>query len=107
VKPLWQILYNNGAEVIVNGHAHRYERFAPITPAGTIDSQKGIRQFVAGTGGAPGGSEIYYDQAPGVEKVQTDTSGVLKLDLSAGTYHWKFVPIAGKTFTDSGTDGCH
>jgi hypothetical protein len=107
VKPLWQILYNNGAEVIVNGHAHRYERFAPITSRGTTDLQNGIRQFVAGTGGAPGGSEIYYDQAPGVEKVQTGTSGVLKLDLSAGAYSWEFVPIAGQTFTDAGTGSCH
>jgi len=107
VKPLWQILYNNGAEVIVNGHAHRYERFAPITPRGTTDVQKGIRQFVAGTGGAPGGSEVYYDQAPGVEKVQTGTSGVLKLDLSAGSYSWRFIPIAGQTFTDSGNGSCH
>ena len=86
VKPLWQILYNNGAEVIVNGHAHRYERFAPTTPRGTTDAQHGIRQFVAGTGGAPGGSEIYYDQAPGVQIVETGTSGVFKLDLSAGSY---------------------
>src|ERR687898_392356 len=52
VKPLWQILYNNGAEVIVNGHAHRYERFAPLTPGGKIEPNNGIRQIVAGTGGA-------------------------------------------------------
>jgi hypothetical protein len=107
VKPLWQILYNNGAEVILNGHAHRYERYAPLTPSGTTDLQNGIRQFVAGTGGAPEGSEIYYDQAPGVEVVETGTSGVLKLDLSAGSYRWTFVPIEGQTFTDSGTDECH
>ncbi len=109
VKPLWQILYNNHAEVIVNGHAHRYERFAPLTPGGKTDLQNGIRQFVAGTGGAPGGSEIYYDQAPGVEKVQTGTSGVLKLDLSAGSYTWTFVPlpIEGQTFSDSGKGTCH
>src|SRR5918994_5948847 len=50
VKPLWQILYNNGADVIVNGHAHRYERYAPLTPAGKIDQNNGIRQIVAGTG---------------------------------------------------------
>jgi hypothetical protein len=107
VKPLWQILYNRGAEVILNGHAHRYERYAPLTPAGDIDSQNGIRQFVAGTGGAPGGSEVYPDHAPGVEVVETGTSGVLKLELSAGSYRWNFVPIAGQTFTDSGTGTCH
>jgi len=54
VKPLWQILYNNGAEVILNGHAHRYERYAPLTPEGKKDLQHGIRQFVVRTGGAPG-----------------------------------------------------
>jgi hypothetical protein len=107
VKPLWQILYNYGAEVILNGHAHRYERYAPLTPGGKKDLQNGIRQFVVGTGGAQGGSEIYYDQAPGVEVVETGTSGVIKLDLSAGSYRWEFVPIEGQTFTDSGTDECH
>src|ERR671910_1307843 len=104
VKPLWQILYNNGAEVIVNGHAHRYERYAPLTPGGKIDLQNGIRQFVAGTGGAPGGSEV--QQAPGVQVVETGTSGVLKLELSAGSYSWEFVPIAGQSFTDSGDGSC-
>jgi acid phosphatase type 7 len=107
VKPLWQILYNYHAEVIVNGHAHRYERFAPLTPGGKTDLETGIRQFVAGTGGAPGGGEIYKDQAPGVQVVETGTSGVLKLDLRASSYSWEFVPIAGQSFTDSGTGSCH
>jgi hypothetical protein len=107
VKPLWKILYGRGADVIVSGHAHRYERYAPITPDGVIDSQNGIRQFVAGTGGDPGGSEIYLDDAPGVQVVETGTSGVLKLDLGGGSYSWEFVPIAGQTFTDSGSDSCH
>jgi hypothetical protein len=105
VKPLWQILYNNRADVILNGHAHRYERYAPLTPGGKTDLQNGIRQFVAGTGGAPEGSEV--QQAPGVEVVETGTSGVLKLGLSAGAYRWEFVPIAGQTFTDSGNGFCH
>ena len=59
---------------------------------------------MAGTGGALGGSEV--QQAPGVEVVETGTSGVLKLDLSAGSYSWVF-PIEGQTFTDSGEDSCH
>jgi len=58
---------------------------------------------VVGTGGAPGGSEIYYDQAPGVQIVETGTSGVLKL----GSYSWEFVHIEGQTFTDSGEGSCH
>jgi hypothetical protein len=105
VKPLWQILYNNRADVILNGHAHRYERYAPLTPGGKTDLQNGIRQFVAGTGGAPEGSEV--QQATGVEVVETGTLGVLKLDLSAGAYRWEFVPVAGQTFTDSGNGSCH
>jgi acid phosphatase type 7 len=76
VNPLWQILYNNHAEVILNGHAHRYERFAPLTPEGKKDLQNGIRQIVVGTGGAPGGGEV--QQAPGVKVVETGTWGVLK-----------------------------
>ena len=66
-----------------------------------------VHQFVVGTGGAPGGSEIYYDQAPGVEKVETCTSGVLRLDLSAGSYSWTYDHIEGQSFTDSGTGSCH
>jgi acid phosphatase type 7 len=111
VKPLWQILYNHHAEVIVNGHAHRYERYAPLTPGGRTDLQNGIRQIVAGTGGASGGSEV--QQAPGVEKVKTGTSGLLKLDLSAGFYRWMFVAVDGTPngkvmdSTPTGTESCH
>ena len=67
--------------------------------------QNGIRQFVVGTGGAPGGSEV--QEAPGVQVVETGTSGVLKLDLSVGSYSWRFVHIGGQTFTDAGEGSCH
>ena|SRR5215210_1131698 len=107
VKPLWRILYDRRTDVILSGHAHRYERYAPITPGGVVNSENGIRQFVVGTGGNLGGGEIYYKQAPGVRVVKLGTPGVLKLDLRAGSYNWKFVPVAGKTFSDSGTDTCH
>jgi acid phosphatase type 7 len=104
VKPFWNILYNRGVEVILSGHAHLYERYAPIKPNGVVDQQDGIRQFVVGTGGNSGGGKIYYKHAPGVQVVKLRTSGVLKLNLSADSYTWKFVPIAGKTWSDSGTD---
>jgi acid phosphatase type 7 len=107
VKPLWNILYSRGADIILSGHAHRYERYRPITPEGKIDTTNGIRQFVVGTGGEPGGSEIHLGQAPGLQVVKIGTPGVLKLNLAAGSYSWKFVPIAGKSFTDSGSDSCH
>ncbi|MGH3147804.1 MAG: hypothetical protein ACRDTR_18580 [Rubrobacter sp.] len=77
-----------------------------MTPSG-IPSATGIRQFVVGTGGSPGGSEIYRSQAPNLQVVRTDTFGVIKLSLRADSYAWRFVPIAGKTFTDSGKGRCH
>jgi acid phosphatase type 7 len=107
VKPFWRILYRRGADVILSGHAHRYERYAPITPGGVIDPENGIRQFIVGTGGNSGGGEIYHKNAPGLQVVKLRTPGVLRLDLAAGSYTWKFVPIAGKNFTDSDTDQCH
>jgi hypothetical protein len=105
VKPFWNILYNRGAEVILNGHAHRYERYAKITPGGAR-SANGIRQFIVGTGGEPGG-DFDGPYHPDMQRFKRNTPGVLKLNLRADSYAWKFVPIAGKTFTDSGTTGCH
>jgi hypothetical protein len=107
VRSFWNILYERGAEVILSGHAHRYERYAPITPAGAKNVQKGIRQFVVGTGGEPGGTEVFRADAPNMQVVKTNVYGVLRLSLRADSYAWKFVPIAGKTFTDSGSTGCH
>jgi len=105
VKPFWNILYNRGAEVILNGHAHRYERYAKITPGGAR-SANGIRQFIVGTGGEPGG-DFDGPYHPDMQRFKRNTPGVLKLNLRVDSYAWKFVPIAGKTFTDSGTTGCH
>jgi acid phosphatase type 7 len=66
VKPFWHILYNYHADVILNGHAHRYERFARISPSGERSSARGIRQFIVGTGGARGESQ----QGPDEPRVQ-------------------------------------
>ncbi len=104
VKPFWKILYNQGAEVVLSGHAHRYERFRPITPGGAR-SPKGIRQFIVGTGGEPGG-EQFGPNDPNMQVMKRNTPGVLKLTLRVDSYAWKFVPVAGETFTDSGTDPC-
>jgi acid phosphatase type 7 len=106
VKPFWRILYNHHAEVILSGHAHRYERFARITPSGALSSAKGIRQFIVGTGGA----EREFQQGPGEPRVQAkkvDAPGVLKLELRSGFYQWKFVPVVGRNYTDSGSARCH
>src|SRR5215212_6356686 len=106
VKPFWHILYNHHAEVILSGHAHRYERFARITPSGERSSARGIRQFIVGTGGKLGGSQKGPDE-PRVQAKKIGAPGVLKLDLGSGFYHWKFVPVAGRHYTDSGKARCH
>ena len=100
------MLHHRRADVILNGHAHRYERFAPMTPSGAR-SENGIREFVVGTGGEPGGDDTNFAKAPNLQRYKVRTPGVLKLSLSADSYEWKFVHIAGRTFTDSGTDECH
>ena len=105
VKPLWDALYQAGAEVIVNGHDHDYERFAPQTPEGKADPARGIREFVAGTGGK---NHRPFGAAHANSEVRNaDTFGVLKLTLMAGRYAWEFVPEQGKTFSDSGQGSCH
>jgi acid phosphatase type 7 len=106
VKPFWHILYNYHADVILNGHAHRYERFARISPSGERSSARGIRQFIVGTGGARGGSQQGPDE-PRVQAKKVGAPGVLKLHLGSGFYHWRFVPVAGRNYTDSGRARCH
>jgi Bacterial Ig-like domain/Calcineurin-like phosphoesterase len=112
VKPFWDMLYAEGADVILSGHAHRYELHAPMTPEGLVDSATGIRQFVVGTGGEPGGSVIDPNQVPqGVlQKVIVDKFGVIKVDLDAGSYSWEFRAVDGTangTVMDSGREQCH
>ncbi len=104
-RPLWQILYNYNADVVLTGHDHIYERFAPQTASGTLDTARGIREFVVGTGGANHTSITVI--AANSEVRNPNTYGVLKLTLHPTSYDWQFVPEAGKTFTDSGTGKCH
>jgi hypothetical protein len=105
VQPLWQALYDAGAELVLNGHEHLYERFAPQTPAGAADATRGIRQFTVGTGGR--GLYSIGTVKPNSEVRNNRTFGVLKLTLGATSYAWEFVPVAGSSFTDSGTASCH
>ena len=105
VGALWNALYQYGAEVILNGHEHVYERFAPQTPDAVADPVNGIRQFTVGTGGR--GGDVWGTIKANSQVRNNSTNGVMKLTLSAGSYAWQFVPVAGKTFTDSGTGSCH
>jgi hypothetical protein len=104
-RPLFQALYDAGAEVVLAGHNHNYERFAPQTPAGALDTARGVRQFVVGTGG---GSHYGFRAAKRNSEVRDKTAyGILKLTLRADGYEWRFVPEAGKSFTDAGSGRCH
>jgi hypothetical protein len=105
MEPFWEVLYGAGADVVLSGHEHNYERFAPQDPDGKADPKRGIREFVVGTGGA--NHYPILDPLPNSEAHNDDTYGVLKLTLNPRSYDWKFVPVAGKTFTDSGTTSCH
>ena len=105
VKPLWDALYAARADVVLNGHYRLYERFAQQTPDEVRDAATGIRQFTVGTGGH--GVEPFGTPRPNSEVRESGTYGVLKLTLRATSYDWQFVPVAGQTFTDSGTTGCH
>ena len=100
----WQDLYGAGVDVVLNGHDHDYERFAPQDPRGRLDTAHGIREFVSGTGGAH--FESLALRQPNSEAL-SQTFGVLAVTLHPSGYDWRFVPEAGKTFTDSGTAGCH
>jgi acid phosphatase type 7 len=101
----WQLLYAHHADVILNGHDHIYERFAPQDSTGNADPAQGLREFIVGTGGAD--HTTIAALAANSEVNNTTTFGVLKLTLHAASYDWQFVPEAGYTFTDSGTQACH
>jgi hypothetical protein len=105
MKPLWQALYDANADVVIGGHDHNYERFAPQNPDGRSDAARGIREFVVGTGGK--NHRPILLAKPNSELRNADAFGVLKLSLRTGGYDWQFVPEAGKTFVDSGTGTCH
>ncbi|GAA2699447.1 metallophosphoesterase family protein [Actinoplanes palleronii] len=104
-RPLYQALYDYNADVVLWGHNHVYERFDPMNPSGALDTARGLRAWVAGMGGAD-----HYNFGtiqPNSAARNNNTFGVLKFTLHAGSYDWQFVPVAGKTYTDSGTAGCH
>ncbi|HEX9516353.1 MAG TPA: DNRLRE domain-containing protein [Streptosporangiaceae bacterium] len=104
-KTFWQLLYDNNADLILSAHDHTYERFAPQTPSGSLDTSRGIREFIVGSGGANHTSFVTI--AANSEVRNASTFGVLEITLHPTSYDWQFVPEAGQTFTDSGTTACH
>jgi hypothetical protein len=101
---LYGILFDAGADVVLAGHDHHYERLAPLDPFGRVDEARGIRNFVVGTGG----SRLYPTGFPvtGSEVREEDTHGVLELRLGAASFGWRFHGAAGPA-ADSGSGQCH
>lgn len=104
MRNVWRVMYAAGVDVIINGDAHHYERFAPMDPNGQLDPEHGIRQFIVGTGG---GALTPLGRAyRATEARQNEAWGVLKLTLGGGGYSWEFIPVEGRTWTDSGSAPC-
>ena len=105
VRPFYQILYDAGAELILSGHSHDYERFLPLDPSGARDDARGLVQLVVGTGGK--GLNAFLGTMPHSAARQSTFFGVLKLTLHPAGYDWEFVPEPGKSYADAGSGQCH
>lgn len=101
----WRDLYDAGADVVLVGHDHDYERFAPQDPRGAADPVRGIREFVVGTGGKT--HYWFRSPQPNSEVRNWDTFGVLVLTLRSLGYDWRFISEPGRSFADSGRGFCH
>jgi hypothetical protein len=104
VAPLWTAAYRAGVDVVINGHDHDYERFAPQDPNANEDRDRGIREFVVGTGGTP--LRKFEQPVANSELRAAIVHGVFKLTLRDGAYDWEFIPVRGE-FRDNGTAFCH
>jgi len=102
--PFWDALYAAGADVVVNGHDHDYERFAPQRPSGALDRDRGIREFVVGTGGAE--LRPLAGHAANSEVAVGKIAGVIQLTLQPGGYAWTFHSVTGEV-SDQGSGRCH
>jgi hypothetical protein len=104
MRALWRLLYDRGVDVVLAGHDHGYQRFAPLDADLRRDVQRGIRQFIIGTGGAP----LYGFPAAGAHTEARGASfGLLKLTLHHNRYEWDFLAVPGEAFRDSGQAACH
>src|SRR5436190_1531903 len=104
VGPFWKALYDAGADIVVNGHDHDYERFAPQDPGGRADDTRGIREFVVGTGGAV--LRTFPTTRPNSVIRASVAHGVIRFTLRQSNYDWTFISTTGE-FRDSGAGACH
>jgi len=105
LQGLWQALYDYGVELLLDGHDHHYERFAPQNADGQLDTAHGVREIIVGTGGAKFSG--VGTPVANSEVRNASTWGVLKLTLHPSSFDWRFIPVAGASFSDSGTDQVH
>ena len=103
-----QELYDRGVEVALVGHDHLYERFTPQTPQGVADGPRGTRHFTVGMAGSDARTAYQFGTILATSEVRQNTAaGILKLALWPDRYEWEYVPVAGATFTDTGSTSCH
>jgi hypothetical protein len=105
MNDIWTLLYNSGADVVLSGHDHDYERFAPQDPNGNINTSRGIVQFVVGTGGS-NFTALNSPRQPNSITGEDSIFGVLKMVLRSGSYSWQYLPVSAG-YSDSGTANCH
>jgi len=105
VGPFWDDLYQGGAELVLNGHDHDYERFAPLNPSGQPEPTQGIREFVVGTGGAE--LREFNRIIPTSEVQIAGMNGVLQMTLHPDSYDWQFVTAPDGIVADAGSATCH
>jgi Calcineurin-like phosphoesterase len=105
MAPIWDDLYNANADLVLAAHRHAYERFSPLNTSGSVDTARGVREIVVGTGGRDhaGGTA----RTAGSQVRNTTAFGVLKVTLHPTAYDWNFVPEPGRSFSDSGSTSCH
>jgi hypothetical protein len=104
-QPLINTMYARKVDLLLAGHSHSYERFAPQNPSGQRDDAAGIREIIPGTGGSffTGFGTV----AANSEVRKSKIFGVLKLTLHPSSYDWSFVADPSTPFADSGTSTCH
>jgi hypothetical protein len=103
-QALWSILYDAKAELVLSGHSHNYERFAPMNKSGGAVSV-GLQELVVGTGGA--GHDGFSSVLSASRARNSNTYGVLRLFLTPVAYSWRFLPVSGQSYSDTGTIYCH
>jgi hypothetical protein len=105
-RPLWDELYRAGADVVLNGHTHNYQRWGPQDPSGRY-SHHGIREFVVGTGGASKYPLLTGDRPANLVAAQDGSFGILRISLRPSSYSWMWVTASGQPpFADAGSATC-